>query len=227
MTSGANLQIEFFALSDALKRYRGYEFEQPSHPAVLLDRATGSTAQVWGWWAATPDRQVPCILWCTDRGWSTTAVEPDEIGAPGYELAHWSHRIKLLDLALANAYGPHSSLGKLELHVAADTALPLGQYGPVIREAMLWGIVQLRAAYSRARRSTSKDIGAGPASDHVDLELARHALVPTFPKKTPNAKKRKVHKDPSLDALVQALTEIRSTGHHMVHEGSSSLALPD
>lgn len=213
----AKHQDEFLALSDALKRRRGEEFEEHPHPAVLLDRATGTAAQVWGWWASTTGPQVPCLLWCTKRGWSTTAVEPDEIDAPGYELAHWSHRIKLLDLALANAHGPYNSLSKLELHVAADSTLPLGQHGPAIREGMLWGIVQLRAAYAQTRRSMPKGLGLAPAAptDRLDADLAHHALVPTLPKKTPQAKRRASHKDPGLDALVQALAEVRSTGRLM------------
>jgi len=83
---------EFWVLSDALKQCRGRDFEGHRHPAVVVDRATGPSVRVWGWW--TQDNPaIPCLLWCGQRGWSATLVEPDELDSPGYELAFWSHRI--------------------------------------------------------------------------------------------------------------------------------------
>jgi hypothetical protein len=166
------------ALSDALKRLPGELFEAHGHPAVLLDRATSPAVRFWGWWANS-DRQLPCLLWCSERGWFATVVRPDEIGAPGYELCLWSHRIKLLDLALANALGPRPSLGVLELN------LLLGACRTPTTEAMLWGIVQLRAAHQRAgRTSMRRHEGTSRAlAGKFDDELARHGLLPTSFKK--------------------------------------------
>lgn len=206
--SMTRIQGEYLSISDAMKRCRGEEFEQYDHPAVLLDRVTDDSVRVWGWWTKT-DPALPCLLWSGPRGWSITVVEPDEIGAPGYELAHWSHRVKLLDLAFANALGPHRTLDLLELYVAADTTLALGPDGPGIREALIWGMVQLRAA----RAQTGGRI-EGSVSGAVDDELAQHELSPTFAKPRPNTSTdRDRHKDPVMGALVRALSEFRLTGN--------------
>jgi hypothetical protein len=143
MDSHEAAHAEFRSLSDALKCRRGVEFEEDEHPAALVDRATGPSVQVWGWWTATAPR-LACLLWSSERGWSATVVEPAEVGAPGYELAHWSHRIQLLDLALANAVGPHATLGLLELHVALDATLGLSPFGSVPVDSLTWGIARLR-----------------------------------------------------------------------------------
>lgn len=219
MVTAIDSQAEFRALTNALKSCSGAEFETHAHPATLLDRVTGPAVQVWGWWALTAPRQLPCVMWCTERGWSVTAVEPDEIGSPGYELAHWSHRVKLLDLALANALGPHRNLGTLELYVAADSTLQLGPFGPQLKDEMLWGIVQQRAARSRAaRKPSASHRGATQVAGRVDAELARYALLPTLAKKSPGSPKRRAHKVSAVDALVSALAEVRLTGGLANHE---------
>jgi hypothetical protein len=208
---------EFLMLSDALKQCRGRDFESHHHPAVVFDRATGPSVRVWGWW--TQDNPaIPCLLWCGERGWSATLVEPDELDGPGYELAFWSHRIKLLDLALANALGPHPTLGELELHVAADASLPLEQHGSRRREAMLWGIRQLRIARSQHHRRTPESPTPSDAETHggrVDEELGRHALIPTLAK--PRVHENRKHKDPAVDALVRALCNLRLGDHITDH----------
>lgn len=203
---------EFLAISDALKRCRGEEFEDHGHPAVMLDRATGPSTRVWGWWSGG-SRPLPCLLWSGERGWCATVVEPDDIDGPGYDVPFWSHRIKQIDLALANALGPFRSLTMLELYTAADTTLALGPFGQVVKDALLWGIVQLRAA------RTHVDVHAVPATPpskaailggggFVDEELAVHALVPTLAKPRTFGL-RNSFKDPGIAALVRALTEVR------------------
>jgi len=208
---------EFWMLSDALKQCRGRDFESYRHPAVVFDRATGPSVRVWGWW--TQDiPAIPCLLWCGERGWSATLVEPDELDGPGYELAFWSHRIKLLDLALANALGPHLTLGELELHVAADASLLLGQHGSSRNEAMLWGIRQLRTERSQRHRRTPESPTPADAETHgglVDEELERHALIPTLAK--PRVHDNRRHKDPAVDALVRALCNLRLGDHITGH----------
>ncbi|RNM12284.1 hypothetical protein [Nocardioides pocheonensis] len=215
MAVAKTAQEEFLALSDVLKRCRGQEFEEHSHPAVLLDRATSPSVRVWGWWASS-ERKLPCLLWCSERGWFATVVEPDEIGAPGYELAFWSHRVRLLDLAFANALGPHPTLGVLELHVAADSTVVLGPYGSAVREALLWGILQLRAARRGSRRrkmvASSDQAASLEGASRVDEELAQHALVPWLVKRRSPSEVRPTSKDPAVDALVRALSEVRLTG---------------
>lgn len=178
MTADEASKAEYVALTSALKGCPGELFEQHDHPAVLLDQVTGSPVRVWGWWG-NPGRELPCLLWCSSRGWFATVVPAEHAGAPGYELPHWSHRIKLLDRALAQAIGPHASLGLLELH------LLLGSYGTALKDAVLWGIVQLRAAHQRTGRSGThrhNDDPPGTAA-RVDEELARHGLAPTMFKK--------------------------------------------
>lgn len=217
MATTKTAREEFLALSDALKRCRGQEFEEHSHPAALLERATSPSVRVWGWWTNS-DRELPCLLWCSERGWFATVVEPDGIDEPGYELSFWSHRVKLLDLALANALGPHPTLGLLELHVAADSTLVLGPYGSAVREALLWGIFQLRAARQGSRQCNVTAGGDRPATSTaagmVDEELAQHALIPSLAKKRNSSTGvRPVQKDPAVDALIRALSEVRLTGN--------------
>jgi len=202
-------QTEFLMLSDALKQCRGRDFESHHHPAVVFDRATGPLVRVWGWWTQD-DPAIPCLLWCGERGWSATLVEPDELDGPGYELAFWSHRIKLLDLALASALGPHPTLGELELHVTADASLPLVQHGSKRNTAMLWGIRQLRLARSPHLRRAPESPAPSGAEIHgglIDEELRRHALIPTLAK--PRVLDNRKHKDPAVDALIRALCNMR------------------
>jgi len=141
-------------------------------------------------------------------------VEPDGIDAPGYEMRYWSHRVKLLDLALANAFGPCPTLATLELHVAADTTPPvLDPQGFYIREALLWGIIQLRAARAQVPRPGAPvgsmiKVGATFRAGVVDDELTKHALVPTLPKRRKKGPRDK-YKDPALANLVRALSRVR------------------
>ena len=206
-------QAELVTLSDALKQLHGWEFETHAHPAVVLDPATGPSVRVWGWWTAG-DPARPCVLWCGRRGWSVAVVEPDIFDSQGYELAVWAHRIKLLDLALANAVGPHRRLEELELHVASEASFGTGPHASAVRDAVLWGIIQLRAA--RARKPGQAAAGwRAPAagsmrSGVVDEELARHALIPSLAKARIRHRK---HKDPAVDTLVRALTSLRLDEH--------------
>lgn len=183
MTAHQAAKAEFDALTCALKRFPGELFEQHGHPAVLLDLATGSSVRVWGWWG-NAQRELPSLLWCSERGWFATVVQPDDADAPGYELPHWSHRINLLEKALANAMGPHPSLGLLELH------LLLGSYRAAIKDAVLWGILQLRAAHHRTGRSANHryDDDAHPTPARIDEELTHHGLAPTVFKKRNNTR---------------------------------------
>lgn len=213
MIASRTRQAEFLKLSEDLKQFRGLDFEDHDHPGVMLDRATDPSVRVWGWW--TPDDPgIPCLLWCGKWGWSATLVEPDELGSPGYELAFWSHRIKLLDLALANALGPHPTLGELELHIAADASTAPGLQGSGNAEVMLWGIRQLRIARSQGHRRTLECPATseeGARRGVIDQELARHALIPTLAK--PRVLDKRRHKDPAVDTLVRALSKVQLGDH--------------
>lgn len=215
MTDVELIRSEFLTLSDALKHRRGDEFETHDHPAVIFDRATGPTVRVWGWWTRTTPR-VPCLLWSSERGWSATAVEPTEIDGPGYELPHWSHRIRLLDTALANSVGPHLTLALLELYIASDSTLPLGPLGAPIPEALQWGIAGLRSARAHPHNlhavgTTLATSGPNTPAGTVDAELVRHALVPTLAKPIQGkaTSKTRKQKDAGLGALVDALAQTR------------------
>ena len=173
---------EYLHLSDALKQLRGVDFETHDHPAVALDRATSPATRVWGWWAEAP-QPVPCVLWAGERGWSATVVEAGEMDGAGYDRAFWSHRIGLIDLALANALGPFPTLEELELNVAAEGSFGFGTWAVRLRSAVLWGILQLRAARAQGRRTTPDEAPlVQGASCSVDEELARYGLVPTLAK---------------------------------------------
>ena len=178
---------QYLLFSEALKEVPGRQFERHHHPAVVLDRATGPSTRVWGWW--TPQHPArPCLLWSSGRGWGTAVVEPDAFDAEGYELAYWSHRIRLLDLALANALGPFATLKDLELHVALS-CFGLGSDGVRHQAALLWGIRHLRAATTSDPSGTvhpSDGPRAARVDGVVDVELARHALVPTLAKSGPS-----------------------------------------
>jgi hypothetical protein len=194
-------QTQYLNLTESLKRLPGTDFERHRHPAVLLDRATGPDFRVWGWWSGV-DRELPCLLWAGELGWSATVVEPDGFDSEGYERVFWAHRVKLLDLALANAVGPCRTLEDLELRVASHTSDTAGISWSVPRRALLWGILQLRAA--RAHRASIVGTGGGRrrplsavsgAAGSVDEELVRYGLVPSL------AKSRM----PSLDAFEVAV----------------------
>jgi hypothetical protein len=192
--------VEYLFLGDRLKQLRGSDFETNDHPAAVLDRATGPGVRVWGWWADA-ESPIPCLLWASERGWSATVVEPCALDSEGYERPFWAHRVNLLDLALANAIGPVPTLEQLELNVAADDSFGFGVLAQRLRSAVLWGILQQRAARMRGVR-----FGAGPACPEgtaitgcsVDEELTRLALVPTLVK-------RRWSIEPVPDTGVQAL----------------------
>jgi hypothetical protein len=196
---------EYVSLSESLKQLRGADFEDHAHPAVVLDGATGPTVRVWGWWAEAQPA-LPCILWASERGWSVTVVEPGALDTEGYERTFWSHRINLLDLAIANALGPYPTLELLELNVAAEDSFGSGAWACELRTAVQWGIVQLRAARAHGRRPAQDGVRAfehtAAARGVVDEELARHALVPTLAKPRwsidPTA-------DPGMAALLRAV----------------------
>ena len=203
-------QAEYMWFSDALKRLPGHSFENHGHPAVVLDRVSGPSTRVWGWWTQGSPA-LPCLLWCGKRGWSATVVEPDALDSQGYERVFWSHRIKLLDLALANALGPYPRLEDLEMHAAADASFGPGVHGSDVKAAMLWGILQLRSALTTNQGHEGevrrRHHGAGTSAGIVDEELTRHALIPTLAKlRIGNRRKRK---DPAVDALVHALCNLR------------------
>lgn len=172
---------EYLALSNSLKRLPGTDFEDHDHPAVVLDRATGPTTRVWGWWA---DNQppLPCLLWVSERGWSATVVEPDALDSEGYERAFWSHRVNLLDIALACALGPYPTLDELEEQIAIEGAFGFGERGDRLQAAVHWGIVQLRAAQSaRGACPTAPGVcplEGGQDSVAVDLGLPRRDVGP-------------------------------------------------
>jgi len=175
---------QYLLFSEALKDVPGRRYEQHRHPAVVLDGATGPGTQVWGWWTrGTPGR--PCLLWSAARGWGATVVAPEVVGADGYERAYWSHRIKLLDVALARASGPSRTLQELELQVSS-AGFGLGRDGGELLVGLLWGVRMLRAAYSMDRSAESRPWRTLPRDagieGEVDEELARHALIPTLAK---------------------------------------------
>jgi hypothetical protein len=196
---------EYLCLSDGLKQLRGMDFENHGHPAVVLDRATPASTHVWGWWAAA-DPKIPCLLWASERGWSATIVEPGALDSEGYERVFWSHRINLLDLALANAIGPFPTLEDLEHNVAANGSFGSGSWAMQLTSAVLWGILQLRAAHAGGQDSTSREAHAVEAIAasrcSVDEELARHALVPSLAKGPSSVD---AAGDPGMDALLAAI----------------------
>jgi hypothetical protein len=209
MTAPTCGRAQYLLLSGALMRLPGRTFEVHGHPAVVLDIATGPRTRVWGWWAPeTAERPaVPCLLWAGELGWSATAVEPDMFDSEGWERAFWSHRIKLLDLALAGALGPFPTLEDLQLQVTAEADAGPGYRAEEVTGALLWGILRLRAA--RARQSEVA-VGARPrllppfvvAQGMVDEELSGHDLGPDV------VKTRVEGGDRGLAALLQAVNDV-------------------
>jgi hypothetical protein len=204
-------QAEYLLLSDALKQLPGRAFEGHGHPAVVLDRASGPSVRVWGWWSGESPA-LPCLVWCGARGWSATVVEPDTLDSEGYEREFWSHRIKLLDLALANALGPYPALEDLELNVAAVANWGLGARATEVKRAMSWGILHLRSARARPTDHgfDGRDPQTVPAADMegvVDAELARHALIPTLAKARVGLPRKRP--DPSVETMVRTLSNLR------------------
>ena len=218
MTTITPARAQYLCLSASLKKLPGQRFETHAHPAVVLDHATGSTTRVWGWWTSGRPT-IPCLLWVGELGWSATAVEPDAFDTEGYERVFWSHRIKLLDLALANALGPYPALEQLELQVAADASFGVGSRAAEVADSMAWGMVQLRAARAGGHGAVSFPVPApGPAASMrgaVDEELLRCGLSPTFAKAKARIRHRK-RKDPGLAALVDALNRHSDEGRRHV-----------
>ena len=184
MNLEARKHAQYLALSEGLKQLPGSEFEKYRHPAVVLDLATGPDVRVWGWWTGG-DSELPCLLWTGELGWSATVVEPDMFDSEGYERVFWSHRIKLLDLALANAVGPCKTLKALELRVAGDPGYGLDASFKQPNRGLLSGIIQLRAARAHRAGVTrgGADVRPMPLATGMrggmDEELARFGLVPT------------------------------------------------
>lgn len=178
-------QAQYLAISDALKELSGSAFESHGHPAVLLDRVTGTSTLVWGWWTEEAP-QLPCLLWFREPGWSAAVVRADMFDGEGYEREFWAHRIRLLDFALANALGPFPALEDLELEVTTAAGFGLGTRDAETKRALHWGIRHLRAACARTAGLADGDrslrCGAPPDGGVIDAELARHALVPTLTK---------------------------------------------
>lgn len=185
MNSETASQAQYLALGDALKQLAGSAFEEHGHPAVLLDRVTGPSTLVWGWWSEESPR-LPCMLWFREPGWSAAVVSSDMSNSDGYEREYWAHRIRLLDRALAAALGPFQALEDLELEVTAAAGFGPGARDAEARRALCWGIRHLRAACARTaslgdgQGSLPGDLPAGGGV--IDAELARHALVPTLSK---------------------------------------------
>ena len=181
-TSPAPGYAQYLWLSDLLKQLPGRSFETHRHPAVLLDLATGPSVRVWGWWTSGGAGRpaVPCVLWAGDLGWSVAVVEPDVFDTAGYERPFWSHRIRLLDLALANALGPFPTVEQLELEVGAESSL--GPSRPrELTAGVLWGILQLEAARDPVGAVVRRLPVDGPAGA-VDDELVAHDLSPAVAK---------------------------------------------
>jgi hypothetical protein len=210
-------RAQYLCLSASLRKLPGRKFETHSHPAVVLDHATGPATRVWGWWT-TGRPALPCLLWSGELGWSATVVEPDVFDTEGYERAFWCHRIKLLDLALANALGPCPTLEQLELQVAAEASFGAGSRASELTESMLWGILQLRAARAGGHGSVpARAPVLGPGTGMraaVDDELVRRGLSPAFAKTKARIRHPKP-RDGGLAALVQALS--KSTGEARRH----------
>ena len=213
MTTLTPGQSQYLLLSERLKQLPGSKFETHHHPAVIVDLATGPSTRVWGWWTDETEGQpaLPCLLWAGELGWSATVVEPDVFDSEGYERSFWSHRIKLLDLAIANALGPCPTLEQLELHVAADESFGPSARAGQLRGALLWGILELEAARARSDHTGALS-GPRPTGDlrgTVDEELVAHMLSPAFAK-AGNDDVEPGHR--GLAALMHAVSEVPRRG---------------
>lgn len=199
-------QTQYLLLSGLLMMLPGVAFERHPHPAMVLDLATGPRTSVWGWWSEPIDGEppVPCLLWAGDLGWSATTVEPDIFDTDGYERSFWSHRIKLLDLAIANATGPFPTLEELGRRVSEDLDLDLGDRAAALAGALLWGIVQQQAARARLG-DVAGELTVPPVviRGTVDDALDREHLGPD------RVKVRLERTDAGLDGLLRAVHQVR------------------
>jgi hypothetical protein len=206
---------QYLLLSDLLMLVPGVTFARHPHPAAVLDLATGPRTSVWGWWSEPFDGEppVPCLLWVGELGWSVTTVEPDVFDTEGYECSFWSHRIKLLDLAIANATGPLPTLDALRRRVSDDLDPRLGERAAALGGALLWGILQQQAAQTRlgevvgdpgtpapATRGVVNGIVKGTVDDALDQEQLGPDRV----------KLRLERADAGLDGLVRAVDQVRT-----------------
>jgi len=199
-------QAQYLLLSDLLMLVPGSEFERHPHPATVLDLATGPRTSVWGWWSEPLDAAaaVPCLLWAGDLGWSATTVEPDVFDTQGYECSVWSHRIKLLDLAVANATGPFRTLDELRRRVSDDIDPALGDRSAALAGALLWGISQQQAARSRLG-----DVAGVPA---IPAAALRGAVDDTLDRQHLGPERVKVRLEcpgTGLQGLVRAIDQVR------------------
>jgi hypothetical protein len=217
MTASTPGLAQYLLLSEQHKQLPGSSFENHHHPAVVLDLATGPTVRVWGWWTDETDGHpaLPCLLWAGELGWSATVVEPDVFDSQGYERAFWSHRIKLLDLALANALCPCRTLEQLELHLA-DESLGADSWAPGLRGALVWGVLQLGAARALHEGGAAPATGPWRADEvrgTVDEELVAHGLGPMSAKA---GLAGAVSGPLGLAALMEAVAEVpRSRRRHL------------
>jgi hypothetical protein len=204
-------RAQYLLLSGLLMLVPGVAFERHRHPATILDLATGPRTSVWGWWSEPVDGEppVPCLLWAGDLGWSATTVEPDVFDTEGYERSSWSHRITLLDLAIANATGPLPTLEALRRRVSDDLDPNLGDRAVALGGALLWGIVQQQAARTRlgdvaGDPSIRPSAIRGSVRGTVDDALDREQLGPD------RVKIRLERADAGLDGLVRAVAQVRT-----------------
>jgi hypothetical protein len=199
-------KAQYLLLSGLLMLVPGAAFERHPHPATVLDLATGPRTSVWGWWSEPLEggAPVPCLLWAGELGWSATTVEPDVFDTEGYECSFWSHRIKLLDLAVANATGPLPTLDELRQRVSADVDPDLGERSAAMAGALLWGILQQQAARTRlgdvvGDRSVPPTMIRGAVDDTLD----RGHLGPD------RVKVRLEQTDAGLAGLLRAVNQVR------------------
>jgi hypothetical protein len=146
-----------------------------------------------------------------ELGWGATTVEPDVFDAEGYECPSWSHRIKLLDLAVANATGPFPTLEALRRRVNDDIDPHLGDRAVALGGALLWGILQQQAARTRLGDVTGDPgIPTAAVRGAVDDALDRAQLGPD------RVKIRLERPDAGLAGLLRAVDQVRPHPGHRI-----------